>query len=775
MAVIGRHIEIYGIVQGVGFRPFIHLQTEALGLRGWIRNTTRGAELEVEGEEEALSAFLTALRREAPPLALIEAVEARPYAPLKGYRDFAIRESGRVSRKRTLVAPDAAVCEDCLRELRDPKDRRFRYPFINCTHCGPRFTIIRDLPYDRPFTSMAGFSLCPDCEREYRDIRDRRYHAQPVCCGKCGPRLSFYEGSRPAAESETASAMDRVPAAEGEEALSRSVRLLRAGGILAVKGLGGIHLACLPEEETVRALRLRKQREAKPFALMMRDTETVRRYCLLSPEEEQVLLGRQKPIVLLKKRQDCPFSFVSDNRYVGVMLPYTPLHVLLTEELPVLIMTSANLSDKPILKDNEAALTELSGIADGFLLHDREIVTRCDDSLLFLLRGQEYFLRRSRGYVPYPLILDEAFPQMLALGAEQKASFALSAEQHAFLSAHIGDLKNAETLFHYEQQIGHFERLFDVRPEALLCDLHPDYLSSCYGEERAAREHLPLYRIQHHHAHLASCMADNRLRGEVIGLIWDGTGLGTDGSVWGGEVLTGGYEGFARVSSLYPFLLPGGDKCTRELSRVAEALLWEAYPEGEAARPAGKDGRLLFPEQPALRFIKEQKLNTPVCSSMGRLFDGVCALLGLTEQAAYEGQGAVLLEAAAAEGISRCLPFALIPYEGRTVMDWRPMLRRLCEERSAGVSPAEAAAVFMNTLCAMAVSLCERLREERGLDRVVLSGGCFQNRYLLERLPEQLEKAGFSVYTHHRVSCNDEGICLGQLAVGRALLRKEQP
>lgn len=779
--MIGVHIEVKGIVQGVGFRPFIHREITRFGLNGTVCNSSRGAELELEGEEKSIEGFLTALRTRPPRLAVIEGVICREYSPLKGYEDFRIIASARYDERNTLISPDVCICGDCLRELFDPEDRRYRYPFINCTNCGPRFTIIKDVPYDRPYTTMGRFKLCPPCEKEYTDITDRRYHAQPVCCPDCGPELEYR-----AADGGRLS----VPAGAdpNETALLAAQELLSARGILAVKGLGGIHLACLAEDKAlVDELRRRKRRDARPFALMMKDTETVRRCCELSPEEEALLSSHRRPIVLLKKKDGCGIAYVSENRYVGVMLPYTPVHYLLMEKegLDCLVMTSANLSELPILKDNDEALRELRGIADGFLLNNRDIHVRCDDSLLFCLEGKEYFLRRSRGYVPFPVNVGDvigvtnkagaktgAVPasaascepmpvvsaaQILACGAEQKASFSLLKGSYAFPSAHIGDLKNMETYSHYEDQIRHFERLFDIHPKVLACDLHPDYLSTAYAEERAARERLPLYQVQHHHAHMAACMADNGLTGEVLGIIWDGTGLGTDGTVWGGEFLQGGYGGFTRAGSLRPFRLPGGDKCAKELWRVRDSLLYEAG---------------LLKSSPVLPLL-EQDLNAPVCTSMGRLFDGVASLLGICQEANYEGQGAVLLEAAANTDCGRAYPAEIIFHEDRLVFDERPMIRGIVSDLAAGVSPEECAAAFLNTLVRFTVDLALKLRDAGGPGRIVLSGGTFQNMYLMGRLPKALESAGFTVYHHIRVSANDEGLSLGQLAVAAALNAQE--
>ena len=554
------HLRIHGIVQGVGFRPFIHKLVGSYGLTGYIKNTSSGVELELEGSRPALERFVRDVPERAPKLAVIESVEAEYSDELRGFTGFEIRKSLQEAVRNTLISPDICICDDCLRELFDKNDRRYRYPFINCTNCGPRFTIIKDVPYDRAKTSMSDFPMCPDCDREYRDIEDRRYHAQPDCCPECGPRVFFL-------------------GADGTElpgnAIETAREYIKAGRIVAVKGLGGMHLACRCDAPAAATeLRRRKQRDEKPFAIMCRDAETARRLCRVSAAEESILTGFRRPIVLLEKRERGALSHISENGYVGVMLPYTPLHYLLFgDDIDMLIMTSANLSDTPIMYKNGEALEKLSGIADGFLLHDRDIQTRCDDSLCWVLDGREYPARRSRGYVPFPVKVPDSRMRILACGAEQKASFCISKEDYVFPCQHIGDLKNLETLENYEQQILHFQRLFDIVPQAVACDMHPDYMSTEYAQRRAARDGIPIVYVQHHHAHMAACMADNSLPGPVIGLVWDGTGLGTDGTIWGAECLAGGYGGFERLGSIRPIPLIGGDRAVKESFRVAYALL----------------------------------------------------------------------------------------------------------------------------------------------------------------------------------------------------------
>ena len=726
-------IKIHGIVQGVGFRPFIHKLVRYYKLTGYIKNTSSGVELELEGERPELQRFVADVPVKAPKLALIEKVEAEYGLEPTGFEGFEIRKSKTEETRNTLISPDICICEDCLREMLDPKDRRYRYPFINCTNCGPRFTIIKDVPYDRIKTSMSDFPMCPDCDREYHDIENRRYHAQPDACHICGPECSFVLPG-----GETTAVRD--------DAVEEARRQLKSNRIIAVKGLGGMHLAC--SLQMADELRRRKHRDEKPFAIMCRDVECARKICKVSAEEEKLLTGFRRPIVLLEKKDKNSLKNISENGCVGVMLPYTPLHYLLFgDDIDMLIMTSANLSETPIMFKNSEAMEKLSGIADGFLLHNREIQTRCDDSLCYEYEGKEYFFRRSRGYVPFPIKLNiepltPKLAPVLACGAEQKASFCLCKDDYVFPCQHIGDLKNIETYEHYCNQIEHFKRLFDFKPEAVACDLHPDYLSTRYAAETG----LPVIQIQHHHAHMASCMADNNLSGEAIGLIWDGTGLGTDNTIWGAECLIGGYEGFERFGSIRKIPLIGGDRVTEELDRVAFALLEESGIEADVENSE------------TFRMMLKSGLNCPEASSLGRLFDGAAAICGIKHIASYEGQGAVLLEAAAGSS-EDVYP---VEFDGHD-FDWRPMLRALAEDKNA--------AKFMNTLIEAAVRQCIMAKEATGLDRVVLSGGTFQNMYIMKRLPARLKAAGFNVYHHERVSCNDEGLSLGQTVIANCRIK----
>ena len=739
-------LTISGIVQGVGFRPFLHRLANRLALGGWVRNTAGGVELELEGSKDALEAFQKALRDSPPPLAVIEEIRCEALEKPRGDTTFSILPS-EAGEGATLVSPDLAPCPACLSELADPRDRRYRYPFLNCTDCGPRFSILRDLPYDRSRTSMAAFPMCPDCTAEYGNLTSRRYHAQPDCCPVCGPRAWFC-------------------GADGTElpgdAIALAQQALAAGKLVAVKGSGGIHLACdAQNREAVLRLRERKHRPGKPLAVLCRDTETARRFCRVSGEEAALLESPRRPIVLLEKQNPDDFPEWSAAGTIGVFLPYTPLHVLLLDGSAggpdALIFTSANRPGEPVLIDNEDAMEALAEIADGYLLHDRPIVNRCDDSVLRLWRGLPVFFRRSRGYAPQPVLLPFDATGVIAFGAEQKASFAAGREQHAFLSQHIGDLKNTAVLDHYRSALETYLRLFRIRPAVLVCDRHPDYFSTREAQETAQRLSLPLLRVQHHWAHLCACLADNRFPGPAFGIVWDGTGLGTDGSIWGGEFLTGSFDGFARVGSLRPVLLPGGDAAIREIGRIALSLLWDAglAPENAPLSPA---------KRTALTAMLEKGIACPAASSVGRLFDGVYSLLTGTPSISYEGEGAVLLEAMLRPDVPGTpYPLAFYEEDGVRRFDFRPMLRALVRDRDAGVPLAAIARSFHEALCDLALTQCRALNPDRL--PVALSGGVFLNQTLLDGITDRLTAAGYSVLTHRRVSPGDEGLCLGQLAI----------
>lgn len=745
-----RRLLVNGIVQGVGFRPFVYQLALRHGLQGEVANTSEGVLIDIEGAPEGLDAFEAELVTRTPPLARITEVRRTAREP-HGAEGFRIVESRRGVSMETLIPPDVAVCEDCLAELFDPRDRRFRYPFINCTHCGPRYTIIEDIPYDRPKTSMRKFAMCPACRAEYEHPANRRFHAQPIACPACGPRLELRN-----AAGDPLAASDPVVIAAS---------LLREGAILAVKGLGGFHLAVDAfDPEAVARLRVRKRREEKPLAVMSPDLAAVRTYALVTEEDARLLSAPERPIVLLRKRPSGPLAagVAPRNRWVGVMLPYTPLHhLLLAEGFPALVMTSGNLSEEPIAADNEEALARLSGIADAFLLHDRGIVRRCDDSVVRRVAGKTRVVRRARGYVPRPVFLARRLPPLLAVGAELKNTVCLVKGDRAFLSPHIGDLENLATYEAFCETIAHLERILDIRPEILACDLHPDYRSTRWAEEQRG---LPLRRVQHHHAHIAACMAEHGLEGPVIGIACDGTGYGPDGTVWGGEVLAADTAGFERLAHLACVPMPGGAAAIREPWRMAVSHLRAAY--------GSEFSRL---DLPLLAETGEERVrvaaamaaggvNAPLTSSAGRLFDAVAAILGLRRRVAFEGQAAMELEMEAAEGVEEAYDTEWEEGEPRRILP-APLVRAVVEDFRRGRPAAEISARFHNGLVRLFVRLCRRIRKERGLARVVLSGGVFQNALLLEGLLRGLAAEGFAVYSHEQVPANDGGIALGQALV----------
>ncbi len=764
-----RRIHVRGVVQGVGFRPFIYHLARRYDLGGWVCNTSSGVDIEVEGHPRALDGFLHALTTEAPPLARIDAIDVQKLPP-NGYPTFEIRHSRAQSGEFQPISPDVATCDACLAEVMDPADRRYRYPFTNCTHCGPRFTIIRDIPYDRPKTTMAAFTMCPECQAEYDDPADRRFHAQPNACPVCGPQLSLV----PTPGGDLPPDLPRDP-------IEATRALLARGWIVAIKGLGGFHLACDARDETaVQRLRTRKGRVGKPFALMVRDLEVARTLCYVNDDEARLLEGKERPIVLLRARPEngIASSVAPRQRNLGIMLPYTPLHhLLLLPEAGIpnaLVMTSGNLSEEPIAYDNEEALSRLARLADAFLLHNRDIYMRCDDSVVRVFQGAELPIRRSRGYAPYPVHLgDEAIP-LLACGAELKNTFCITRGPYAFLSHHIGDMENLETLEAYRRAVTHFERLFRVRPKALAYDLHPDYLATRYALERAEREGLPAIGVQHHHAHIAACLAEHQQSGPVIGVAFDGTGYGEDGAIWGGEFLIADLHGYRRAAHLAYVPLPGGDAAVRHTYRMAWSHLHHAFGESWPDIPT------LRGLDPVERRVVERQiatgLNAPPTSSMGRLFDAVSALCGVCQEATYEGQAAIELEMLANPEEEATYEWPLP--SATEAMPWgidpTPVIRGVVADVLAHVPTPIIAAHFHNTLAQMIAELCARLRDVAGIDAVALSGGVWQNILLLKRTLARLESAGFTVYTHRLVPPNDGGLSLGQAAVANARLKSDE-
>ena len=752
--VVRTAVRVEGIVQGVGFRPFVYSLATGLGLSGLVGNDVDGVFVEVEGPVPAVREFLLSLERDAPPLARVERVTTRPMTPSgsSGPASFVIAASESAGPRRTLVSADTAACADCLRELADPADRRFGYPFINCTNCGPRFTIVRDVPYDRPLTTMADFAMCEQCAAEYHDPANRRFHAQPTCCPACGPRLTL---------------IDRAGTVLSGEPLARAAELLGQGRVLAVKGLGGYHLAVdAASEEAAAALRARKHREDKPFAILAADLAAARRLCEVDDAAADVLTSPGRPIVLLPRLPGARVAAATapGNRQLGIMLPYTPLHHLLIGAAGrPLVLTSGNVSDEPIVYHDADALARLGGIADAFVTHDRAIHTRTDDSVVRVFRGRPMLIRRSRGYVPAPLPVRAGFPRpVLACGAELKNTFCLAKERHAFISHHIGDLENAETLRSFTEGIEHFRRLFDLDPQVVAHDLHPEYLSTKYALEL---DDIELHGVQHHHAHIASCLADNDADGPVIGVAFDGTGYGTDGTIWGGEFLVADLAGFQRGGHLVPVPMPGGAAAIRQPWRMAAAYLDAACPGALADRLDVV--RRNQPRWAAVVAMARKGVNSPVSSSAGRLFDAVASILGVRDAINYEGQAAVELEQLADPGEAgayRAGIEASHPFRARG----GDLVSAAVEDLAAGTPGQTVAARFHNGVAALIEAGCLLLRERHGLSTVALSGGVFQNLLLLHGAVRRLEAHGFRVLLHSRVPCNDGGISLGQAVIAAA-------
>ena len=759
----GLRIEIRGVVQGVGFRPFVYRLAHTYALRGWVRNTSWGVEIELEGTPEALARLVASLRTEAPPIARIESLTTQPIPP-NGHERFEILGSTAQRGAYQLVSPDMATCADCTGELFAPQNRRHRYPFTNCTNCGPRFTIIENVPYDRRLTTMRAFQMCPDCQREYDDPLDRRFHAQPNACPVCGPQLRL---------------LDRAGQAlsERDDALLQTADLLRSGQIVAIKGLGGFQLACdATNADAVARLRERKRRRHKPFAVMVGDLAAAERHAVLACAESELLASPAAPIVLVPWRETSIIAteVAPGTRVIGVMLPYTPLHHLLLHDanLP-LVMTSGNLSEEPIARDNDEALERLGSIADCFLVHNRDIYSRYDDSVWFVPATGAQPIRRARGYAPTPIRVPFKGRSILACGAELKNSFCLTRDEYAFLSQHIGDMANLETLEHFQQTSLLYRQLFHIEPEIVATDMHPDYMATRYGLGQPGVQ----VRVQHHHAHLAACLADDGIEGPAIGVIMDGTGYGLDGGIWGGEFLIGDARGFQRAAHLAYLPLPGGDQAIRRPYRISLAYLQALGLEDRLPAPLRA---ISEEERDAVKTIVARGLNCVQTSSAGRLFDAISSMLGICHEASYEAQAAIELETLAetyrGEGGG-------YPYESRDsagVQSWgktsralattrllevSPLIEGILGDQADGVPTAEIAWRFHHTVADMIHDTCVYLRDQTGLNHVALSGGCFQNRLLLSLTVPILKDDAFEVLLHRQTPCNDGAIALGQAIV----------
>jgi len=748
------HIHITGIVQGVGFRPCVYNLAVKHQLTGWVCNTASGVEIEVSGSRQDLDMFIHDLQSSPPPLAQIDHFNAKPIKAVH-FDDFIIIHSQDQPGDFIPVSPDIAICKDCRQELFDPKDRRYHYPFINCTNCGPRFTIIQDIPYDRPNTSMQSFKLCLDCKHEYEDPKDRRFHAQPIACPDCGPQVWFEVNGQRLAKHNKAVQMAR--------------NWLKAGKILAIKGLGGFHLSCdAANPQAVNKLRLRKQRTDKPFALMAFDLKAISQYCNLTDAASKLLQSPQAPIVLLPiKRYGIPIAnnTAPHQKRLGFMLPYTPLHLLLLEpeqDYPrILVMTSANISEEPIAYRNDEARLRLNKLADGFLMHDRPIYMRTDDSVFAQLDLKPYPIRRARGFAPNPIRVVQDLPNILGAGPHLKNTFCLSRDHYAFLSHYIGDLENSETLQAYENAIMHYEKLFRIKPKIIAYDMHPDYLATRYAKKRAEEEGIPLIPVQHHHAHIAACLADNKWESSnpVIGLSFDGTGYGTDGHIWGGEVLIAGYNDFNRRYHLAEVPMPGGDRAVMKPARMALSYLITSNIALEPDLPPIKS--LTEMEIDVIKHQIQNHINTPLTSSMGRLFDAVAALLGIRQEVNYEAQAAIELEAIA-DPYEK--DYYILDIDGHTIHT-QALFEAIVIDMQNKVSINKISAKFHQSIIKMVLDICNIIRKETGIQHVALSGGVWQNLYLMSHTIPALENAQFIPLVHHQTPPNDSCVALGQVMV----------
>lgn len=767
-------ITVRGAVQGVGFRPFVYRLATELRLAGWVKNSAQGVFIELEGARPGLVDFLSRLDSERPARSFIQSLEPT-WLDAVGHASFEVRASDAGGEKTALVLPDIATCPDCRREIFDPGNRRFQYPFTNCTNCGPRFTIIKALPYDRSNTSMAEFILCAQCQAEYENPLDRRFHAQPNACPQCGPFLELWDSEGKVISDHARALLDAVEA-------------IRQGSIVAVKGLGGFHLmVAASNDASVTLLRQRKHREEKPFALMFPSLEQAKGQCEVDPFEERLLLSPEAPIVLLRRTRQARLSqpplisslVAPGNPHLGVMLPFTPLHHLLMTELgfPV-VATSANLSEEPICTDEQEALERLDGIADRFLVHNRPIVRHVDDSIVRVMLGRELMLRRARGYAPLPVQCPNTAAlsgtSLLAVGAHLKNSVALSLGPQVFISQHIGDLENDSALEAFKGVIKDFQNLYDRKPGAVAADLHPDYFSTQF----ATQSGLPVFSVQHHLAHVLSCMAENELQPPVLGVSWDGTGYGLDGTIWGGEFLAVTERTYRRVAHFIPFPLPGGDRAVREPCRVALAMLYQVLGEAAFGMKDLAPVRAFSPnELPILKTMLDRRLNVPLTSSAGRLFDAVASLVGLRQRAQFEGQGAMELEFAL-DGFETADRYEIEIRDHPSAhessarrLDWAPLVKGVLRDLSNLTPTGLISAKFHNTLVEAIVEVSERIGESK----VIVTGGCFQNRYLTERTVHRLREQGFQPYWHQRVPPNDGGIALGQIVGARREMINNPP
>ncbi len=764
-----RRVTINGIVQGVGFRPFLFKLASKYNLSGEVSNTSRGVIVTIQGKPDKIDLFIKSIKTEKPVLALISSIESC-HVPISGYKSFKIKESKPSRVRSTLISPDVSICRECLDELNNPENRRFEYPFINCTNCGPRFTIIEDIPYDRPKTSMKHFPMCEECQKEYYNPLDRRFHAQPNACAVCGPGVTLVNSFK----EEVCNSRDSI---------TRAAELLKQGKILAVKGLGGYHLAVdACSDQAVKELRKRKSRPHKPFALMAESVDAVKRFVHVDKDEKKLLESFNRPVVLLKKKQNMAESLSASlapvNRYLGIMLPYTPLHYILLKKGPdLLVMTSGNRSGEPLSIDNDDALAAFSHIADYFLIHNRDIYFRADDSIVQVKKGKTRFLRRSRGYAPLPVMLKNPCPEVLAAGGGLKSTVCLTKGSHGFLSQHIGDLFNFKTFTFYKNTIEHLKKIMDIRPGIIAHDMHPSYMSTDYAEKYAEKEpEIKLCAVQHHHAHAVSCMAENQIDHRVMALTLDGTGFGTDGEIWGGEIITCDYTSFTREAHLEYIPMPGSEAAVLEPWRMAVAYLNRAF---------GNDmfdldiNFLKRHEKEKIEFLQRmmrKKLNSPLTSSSGRLFDGISSILGIRDKISFESQAAMELEALADTDISHIKPYGFsfknIREKGFEI-GISPLIKGIVHDITDEKELSFISAKFHKTFVDMFVKGVLKVKETTALNDVVLSGGVFNNSLVFDNMVKELENNGLKVYTHTKVPAGDGGISLGQAVIAGAR-EKEQ-
>lgn len=770
-------INISGIVQGVGFRPFIYNLAVRYNLKGYCLNTTRGVEVVVEGKEKNILKFYKDIEKYSPPLSVIDAKKIE-FIKLTNFKEFKILKSRKEKEELVVISPDISMCDECRKELLDPQDRRYLYPFINCVNCGPRFTIVFDIPYDRENTTMHKFKMCEECKKEYNDYRNRRYHAEPNACFVCGPKVELYKVEN--SEIKKVNVKDPIEVAR---------KLLVDGKIIAIKGLGGFHLACdATNSSVVKKLKERKKREKdKPLAIMVGNIEVCKKICNISKEEEELLLSPARPIVLVEKKNNPPVAqeVAPKNKYLGIMLPYTPLHFLLfnskysssTSQL-LLVMTSANTSEEPIVKDNEDAFKKLFGIVDYFLIHTRDIFSRCDDSVLRMINKKPTFIRRSRGYVPQPIKLNFKLKQILGVGAELKNTFCLTKKNYAFLSQHIGDLKNYETYKYFEHSIEQFKKFFRIKPEIIAYDMHPDYLSTKYAIDCKLSCNLQITSVQHHHAHSVSCMVENGIYDDVIGVSFDGTGYGDDGKIWGCEFLICNFKRYKRVAHLKYIKLPGGDVAVKNPYRTAISYLYNIYGEEILnIKITKKKITELFNIQDnelfAIVKMLSKNINSPYASSCGRLFDTVSSLLGICTKTNYEGQAAAELEMMATQFKNKYLKIKTYNYKivdtVPIVIDADNIIKDIIDDMERKTNISTIAYKFHLTVANFTWEVCRRIREKTNIKKVVLSGGCFQNKILTEMIINLLTKDNFDVFTHKLVPPNDGGISLGQVVIANSL------